>query len=589
MFNSSSDEDEIDAKQALRLFGKVRPQGAVTHHRPKPTHSSREGRIPFPWPAKVSTKESFGKYFGKINVAKYMQIPAKFLESDSDDDDGSLSTPPSIPPSTPPSTPPLAPLNLNPLVPSLSLAPLSPNASSSSSESILPKTEEVKEVEEATEALYSTLEELYHKAADKIVEEHATIKNIVASAGGDSVVETKLDDDKEDALQRLREEYDARFQQIEDRFIEGLDDMPKPNKDRIPINVSEKAFMDRYPSIFAKNRVEYDEADLEHRLHSLYHSRRDARHDSPPHIETKEEAEHRKAEAKKLDAEAASRLAKDEVLKSLRSMKAMQRLETIIYKTKKSAKIDSQIDSLLQNYLNSTELKNMYMSEIPKTDQSKENWRQFKEDARAAFGKRKLELISEKEKSNISAFPYSSDESDSSSDEEEQSPKTPSKTMTRSVEIAKKFGEVTPAAASRVGTAASQKGSDSDSDDDDDEDYFEDAEEEKDFNPKTLKSRAMSEIMDESRSAVKNAGGRLSKSGRIDVLENLLDAVSKLKDVDRMSAIAFQPDGSVQYHGGTKSVFEIKYKIENELDELRGKSGKSGKKVSTNVATKKRR
>jgi len=266
-------------------------------------------------------------------------------------------------------------------------------------------------------------------------------------------------------------------------------------------------------------------------------------------------------------------------------MKTMQRLETIIYKTTKSAKIDSQIDSLLQNYLNSNELKNMYMSEIPKRDQSKENWRQFKEDARAAFGRRKLELISEKEKSNISAFPYSSDESDSSSDEEEQSPKTPSKPMTRSVEIAKKFGEVTPAAASRVGTAASQKGSDSDSDD---EDYFEDAEEEKDFNPKTLKSRAMTEIMDESRSAVKNAGGRLSKSGRIDVLENLLDAVSKLRDVDRMSAIAFQPDGSVQYHGGTKSVFEIKYKIENELDELRGKSGKSGKKVSTNVATKKR-
>ena len=284
MFNSSSDEDEIDAKQALCLFGKGRPRGAVTHHRHKPTHSSREGRIPFPWPAKMSTKESFGKYFGKINVAKYMEIPANFLESDSDDDDGSLSTPPL----TPPSTPPLVPLNLNPLVPSLSLAPLSPNASSSSSESILPKAEEVKEVEEATNTFYNILDEKYKKAVDKIVEEHVGYKDSILSFGGHSIIEAQIDAEKEDALQRLREEYDARIKKIEDRITGGLNALPEPKKEHI--SDSEKAFRDRYPSIFSRSNGEHSDADLEHRLHSLYHSQRDVRHESPPHLETKEEA-----------------------------------------------------------------------------------------------------------------------------------------------------------------------------------------------------------------------------------------------------------------------------------------------------------
>ena len=225
------------------------------------------------------------------------------------------------------------------------------------------------------------------------------------------------------------------------------------------------------------------------------------------------------------------------------------------------------------------------MDETPKKDQSKEGWRQFKEDVRAVFGKRKLELMSEKEKSNIAAFPYSSDESGSSSDSEEevQSPKTPSKAMTRSVEIAKKFGEVTPAAASRVGTAASPKPSESNSDTDDDEEYFssmeedeeeEEEEEEKDFDSNTYKSKAVTKILDGSRSTLKRTR-QLSKSDREDILEDLWETCVQLerKGITRLRAMSFMKDGTIQYHTGNKSVFDIKFRIKEELKSLRSKSG----------------
>ena len=512
-----------------------------------------------------------------MNVTKSMEIPAKFLESDSDDDDGISSTPP---PSAPPS-PTLPSLSLAP-PPSLSLAP----SSSSSSDIILPETEDIKAIEEATEVFYQDLNEKYKKEVDEVMANWEEIKRAVGAFGYEPFVEAGMDAERDEALQKVQKDYEAKMKDLEDQLVEAAAKLPEPKK--AYISDSEKAFRDRYPSIFSKSHVEHDDADLEHRLHSLYYSRRDARHDSPPHFETREEAEHRKAEAKRLDSEAASRLAKEEVLKSLHTMKPMQRLETIVYKAKKSSDIDRQADELLQNYLNSQALKNLYMAEIPKRDQSKEGWRQFKEDVRAAFGKRKLELISEKEKSNISAFPYSSDESGSSSDEEEESPKTPSKLMSRSIEIAKKFGEVTPAAASRVGTAASQKGSESDSDNDDDEEYFrddEEEEEEKDFDPRTLKSKAISEIMEDSRSAVKKAGGSLKQSARIDILTDLLDAVTKLKGVDRIRAFSLLKDGSLKYHGGNISVFEAKDNINRELRSLR-KSSKSSS--STSTVTKKR-
>jgi len=145
--------------------------------------------------------------------------------------------------------------------------------------------------------------------------------------------------------------------------------------------------------------------------------------------------------------------------------------------------------------------------------------------------------------------------------------------MTRSVELARKFGEVTPAAASRVGTAASQKGSDSDKDEDEDEEYFDsdsDSEEEKEFNPKTMMFRPITEVLKASREALANKGGVLKTKQRIEILEDLQVAVAKLKGIDRVKRISFRQNGTIQYRGGTTSTFELRHKVKTKLTELRG-------------------
>jgi hypothetical protein len=218
------------------------------------------------------------------------------------------------------------------------------------------------------------------------------------------------------------------------------------------------------------------------------------------------------------------------------------------------------------------------MAEIPKKDQSKEGWRQFKEDVRAKFGRRKIELIAEKEKSNISAFPYSSDEdsSDSGSDKEVelQSPKTPKRSTTRSVDIAKKFGEVTPAAASRAGDASS----DSEDSSNDDEEYF-DAEseegEEKEFDPSTKTFKPVTEVLDASRESL-TKHGKLGMKQRIEILEDLQVAIGKLKVSERIKAVSFMQDGTLKYHGGTTSTFELREKVRSKLKELRKGGGAKG-------------
>ena len=292
-----------------------------------------------------------------------------------------------------------------------------------------------------------------------------------------------------------------------------------------------------------------------------------------PVFEGKEEAEQRKSEAKRIDMEAASQTAKEDALKLLKDARPMLRLQAIVYKAKNSASIDRQFDKLMQDYLDSTELKTFYMSEIPKKNQSKEDWRQFKEDVRGQFGRRKIELMAEKEKSNISAFPYSSDDSsDDSSSEEEQlsSPKTPRRSgTTRSVEIAKKFGEVTPAAISRSPEAAAV--SDSDSDSDDDEEYFdaEPEEEEKDFEPTTNTFKPVTEVLEASRVALSNSkNAKLGMNERIKILEDLQVAIGKLKVSERIKSVSFMKDGTLQYHGGSTSTFILREKVKEKLTEL---------------------
>ena len=507
--------------------------------------------------------------------------------------------------------------------PSLSLAP-----PSSSSEVILPRTEEVKEIEEATEAIYEDLYEKYRGAVDEVMAEWDEIKYSVGIYGYDRHVEDGMNARGAEQLDALKEDYEERIRSLEDQLAKAAVKLPEPNKfySRPSGDSSAtEALRNRYPSILSKYTPteEQEETRMQKRLVMLSNwlddpesqkeiekhkveadkkrqkeeaeaaeakriwekTRPKVAPDSTPfEPETQEEAERRKAEAKRIDMEAASRLKKEEVLKSVKESKAMLRLESIVWSAKKSSNIDRRTEDLLQSYLKGEELKTLYMDETPKKDQSKEGWRQFKENVRAVFGKRKLELMSEKEKSNISAFPYSSDESGSSSDSEEevQSPKTPSKAMTRSVEIAKKFGEVTPAAASRVGTAASPKPSESNSDTDDDEEYFssmeedeeeEEEEEEKDFDSNTYKSKAVTKILDGSRSTLKRTR-QLSKSDREDILEDLWETCVQLerKGITRLRAMSFMKDGTIQYYTGNKSVFETKLGIKEKLKSLRSKS-----------------
>jgi len=328
---------------------------------------------------------------------------------------------------------------------------------------------------------------------------------------------------------------------------------------------------------------EQEENKLMQRLSSLYETEEQAKErkawemSRSPQFEPKEESEHRRAEAKRLDMEAVAQLAKEDALNKLKDTKPMLRLETIVYRAKNSASIDKKVDTLLQDYLNSNELKSLYMAEIPKRYQSKEGWRQFKEDVRAKFGRRKIELIAEKEKSNISAFPYSSDESSSDSSDSDkevelQSPKTPKRSTTRSVDIAKKFGEVTPAAASRAGDASSDS-----EDSSNDEEYFdaESEEEEKDFDPSTKTFKPVTEVLDASRESL-SKHGKLGLKERIEILEDLQVAIGKLKVSERIKAVSFMQDGTLKYHGGTTSTFELREKVRSKLKELRKGGGAKG-------------
>jgi hypothetical protein len=330
---------------------------------------------------------------------------------------------------------------------------------------------------------------------------------------------------------------------------------------------------------------EQEENKLMQRLSSLYETEEQAKERKAWELsrslefEPKEESEHRRAEAKRLDMEAVAQLAKEDALNKLKDTKPMLRLETIVYRAKNSTSIEKQFDTLMQDYLNSDALKSLYMAEIPKRYQSKEGWRQFKEDVRAKFGRRKIELIAEKEKSNISAFPYSSDEDSSDSDKEVelQSPKTPKRSTTRSVEIAKTFGEVTPAAASRAGDASSDS-----EDSSDDEEYF-DAEseesEEKEFDPSTKTFKPVTEVLDASRVALsKSKHGQLSTKQRIEILEDLQVAIGKLKEdpSTRVKSVSFKSNGSLQYHSGNITAFELREKVRTKLKELRKGGGAKG-------------
>jgi len=59
-------------------------------------------------------------------------------------------------------------------------------------------------------------------------------------------------------------------------------------------------------------------------------------------------------------------------------------------------------------------------------------------------------------------------------------------------------------------------------------------------------------------------------------LENLQVAIGKLKVSERIKAVSFMKDGTLQYHGGTVSTFELKDKVRTKLKELR-KGGSKGR------------
>jgi len=291
-------------------------------------------------------------------------------------------------------------------------------------------------------------------------------------------------------------------------------------------------------------------------------------------FEGKEEAEHRKAEAKRLDMEAAfhvtSQAAKEDVLKLLKDTRPMLRLESIVFGAKNSASLDKQYDKLMKDYLNSTALQSLYTKKIPKKNHSKEDWGQFKEVVQTHFERRKNQLIAEKVRHDEL---FNSSDDGSSEEEQLPSPKTPRSKRsgtTRSVEIAKTFGPVTPAAISRSPEAAAV----SDSDSDNDEEYFDESEaeeEEKDFDPSTKAFKPVTEVLKASREALsRSQHGKLGIKERINILEDLLEAVTELKESvsDRIKSVSFKENGTLQYHAGNMSTFILKDKVKAKLKEL---------------------
>jgi len=342
----------------------------------------------------------------------------------------------------------------------------------------------------------------------------------------------------------------------------------------------------KYPSIFSEDQTltpEQVEWNLEQRLQSLNDTEEQAKErkawkmTQSPVFEGKEEAEHRKAEAKRLDMEAASHVtslaAKEDVLKLLKDTRPMLQLESIVFGAKNSASLDKQYDKLMKNYLNSIALQSLYTKKIPKKNHSKEDWGQFKEIAQTHFERRKNELIAEKVRHD-EIF----NSSDDASSEEEQlpSPKTPRSKRsgtTRSVEIAKTFGEVTPAAISRSPEAAAVSDSDSDpdSDPDNDEEYFdlESEEEEKDFDPSSKTFKPVTEVLKASRVAL-STHGKLGVKERIEILEDLLVAVGQLDEnvSHTIKSVSFKDNGTLQYHAGAVSTFNLKGKVKSKLKQL---------------------
>jgi len=133
---------------------------------------------------------------------------------------------------------------------------------------------------------------------------------------------------------------------------------------------------------------------------------------------------------------------------------------------------------------------------------------------------------------------------------------------------------VTPAAASRAGDASS----DSEDSSNDDEEYF-DAEseegEEKEFDPSTKTFKPVTEVLDASRESL-SKHGKLGLKERIEILEDLQVAIGKLKVSERIKAVSFMQDGTLKYHGGTTSTFELREKVRSKLKELRKGGGAKG-------------
>lgn len=649
MMNSSSDEDEIDTKRALRLFGKGRRQyGAATLPRPKLTHSSREGRIPFPWPRHTNTKEVLSEYFGKSGVSKYMEIPAHLLESDSDDDlaDSSGSSTHLLESDSDDDLADSSGLSGRSLLPPLALTVpislkttrnLSPPPLISSSGANPPSlslhaeakadSKDDHQFEEETVDPFYDLKIRYEIAANAIINDHAHRRNMT---GGDPEAVAAIEDSLRNKMTNLHEKTQEKLDNLkheaEGELAEVIADLPKPYRSWDVNDPHADTLRSRYPSILSKPTREEEQTErrldarlakfsnwlddpatqqeieketeerrkrkaeekrkLEEAMGRASSFKHKARVDDVPFDpETKEEAEHRKAEAKRIDTEAAAQVgqqvATQDALKKLKDTRPMIRLESIVYKAKNSASLDKQFDTLMQNYLTSDAVKSMYMTQIPKKYQSKEGWRQFKEDVRAHFGQRKIKLMAEKEKSNISAFPYSSDEDSSDSDvdndkaaDDKASPKTPRKSTTRSVELAKKFGEVTPAAAARAEDASAEP----ESDNDDIEEYldvYSNEEEEKEFDSSTKTFKPVTKVLEASRVAL-TKHGKLSMKQRIDILEDLQEAVGKLRESERIKSVSFKKDGTLQYHGGTMSTFMLRDKVTKTLKVLRAGGGAKG-------------
>ncbi len=457
-------------------------------------------------------RKAMNRFYNNNSRSKFFRIATKYLESDSDSDYELHSR------------------SGSPALEALPALPDSPPAAAAAA-AAAPSAEEFKEVDEATSALYDV-----EASLNEIMKDWHTKRSQAAAS---PLADEQPDEpDENEVREQVQEALEMRIVEVEKKITESLQTMKESYAAKQKREADENdGFRRRWPA-YTKRWTE--DSDIEQRFKNLSLSLEERIKNAKPYTQAERDEDDRRANV--MNQAAQSKEAVNDALNSItfKHSKPTMALKAIVYGSKSTKQIDQKTEKLVTEYWNSSELKNIFMRQIPFRDRSKNSWNAFKEDVRYALGQEKLKLMQEKKGGDFMVFPHDSSSENPSSEEEEEVAHRSPQLSPNVRRLAEKFE--TPQA-SRSGTATrasasaaaaepnSPSGSDSNDSFEPDFNSGDDDRSQIDSGDDDAgeSSDEMKFIIEQSREAAR-AKGNLSVKRQLQLCNELLEAIPKSKD-----------------------------------------------------------